>query len=217
MNKRFYFLVATLAILALALSACNNPRAESAGVWYNPFSWGDQTLTQSLEVGCVGGATSTVVDNSIYPCPEPTAPAVEVKPNEADLCADQVNPAWGNLAEKNTLTQAVYETWALDVQANGGAIFGASKCSLPVDSRVFGPADEVAGSGPTQLVTDYRFNAIWHPEVDATYEVAAGCVFEPLFAQGDAPVAVYRAPGTVRLQNNVSNGVSLVGIVTCGN
>jgi len=210
MNKRFYFLVATLAILALALSACNNPRAESAGVWYNPFSWGDQTLTQSLEVGCVGGATETMVANSTYPCPatETAAP---------DLCRDEVNPTWGNLIEKNSLAQKVYQAWLADVRANGGAVFGASKCSLPVDSHVFGTADTVDKAGPAQLVTSYRFDGIWHPEVDAAYKVAGDCVFEPLFAQGDAPIAVYRAPGTVRLQNNVSNGVSLVGIVTCGN
>lgn len=132
-----------------------------------------------------------------------------------DLCADQVNPAWGNLIARNSLQQSVYEAWLVDVTANGGAVYGASKCSLPVDSRVFGPTDLVKGSGPAQLVTDYRFSGIWHPSVDASYSLASGCTFEPQFSQGDAPVAVYRAPGTVRLTNNVSNGVSLVGQVTC--
>jgi len=60
-----------LSILVVAvLTGCNNPRAGSTGVWYNPFSWGDQTLEQSLEEGCVGGATETVVDGSTYPCPD---------------------------------------------------------------------------------------------------------------------------------------------------
>ena len=144
-------------------------------------------------------------------------PAAETAPAAApvDLCADQVNPAWGNLIAKNSLQQSVYETWLADVAANGGTIFGASKCSLPVDSHVFGPTDTVDKAGPAQLVTDYRFSGIWHPSIDASYKLAGGCTFEPQFAQGDAPIAVYRAPGTIRMTNDVSNGVSLIGQVTC--
>ena len=85
MNKRLYFPVAILAILAVGLTACNNPRAESAGVWYNPFSWGDQTLTQSLEAGCVGGATETMVANSTYPCPEIVETAPAPAPTDAEF------------------------------------------------------------------------------------------------------------------------------------
>ena len=215
MKKRDYLYIA-LVVLAVLAVWNYGPAALSASGRFLSGGWTAMTAipAETAAEAIVAEAANAQVPPTV---PAPTAPAVEVKPNEADLCADQINPAWGNLIEKNTLVQVVYEAWLADVQANGGAVFGASKCSLPVDSRVFGPADEVAGSGPTQLVTDYRFSAIWHPEVDTTYEVAAGCVFEPLFAQGDAPIAVYRAPGTVRLQNNVSNGVSLVGIVTCNN
>ena len=215
MRTRDYIAIAGVVLLVLVLWNYG-PAALSASGRFLSGGWTAMTAipAETAAEAIVAEAANAQVPPTV---PAPTAPAVEVKPNEADLCADQINPAWGNLIEKNTLVQVVYEAWLADVQANGGAVFGASKCSLPVDSRVFGPADEVAGSGPTQLVTDYRFSAIWHPEVDTTYEVAAGCVFEPLFAQGDAPIAVYRAPGTVRLQNNVSNGVSLVGIVTCNN
>lgn len=85
MNKRVYFPLAILAILALALSACQNPRAAEPGKWYWPPSWGDQTLAASLEAGCVGGATETVIANSIYSCPSAeTAPAPPV-PTDAEF------------------------------------------------------------------------------------------------------------------------------------
>jgi len=215
MKKRDYLYIALVVLAVLAV--WNYGPAAVSWTWQHTAVPTARWIAETNAPTSVAPAETAPGIIKAEPKPPTVADPVEIKPNEADLCADQINPAWGNLIEKNTLVQVVYEAWLADVQANGGAVFGASKCSLPVDSRVFGPADEVAGSGPTQLVTDYRFNAIWHPEVDATYKVAAGCVFEPLFAQGDAPVAVYRAPGTVRLQNSVSNGVSLVGIVTCGN
>lgn len=42
--SRFLFL---FVIAALVLSACNNTAAAQPGVWYNPFSWGDQTAEQT--------------------------------------------------------------------------------------------------------------------------------------------------------------------------
>lgn len=36
-----------LLIAAIVLSACNNNAAAKPGVWYNPFSWGDQTAEQT--------------------------------------------------------------------------------------------------------------------------------------------------------------------------
>ena len=162
--------------------------------------------------------TTTGAEAKPMPTPEANAPEPTDVPAViyTDLCADRANPAWTSLVERNTLTQAVYEAWLAEVQTNGGAVFGASKCSLPVDSRVFDPAREVSGSGPAQLVTRYRFSGIWNPEADETFTLAAGCGFEPLFGQGDAPVAVFIDGQTIRLQNNVSNGVSVVGMVTCG-
>lgn len=210
MNKRLYVIMAALAILALGLSACANPAADRYGQWWEVNRWWDTPLGVTLAQKCADGRAQVTIGDGIYDCP-----ATEVAPAPVDLCADQVNPAWGNLIAKNSLQQAVYEDWLANVAANGGAIYGASKCSLPVDSHVFGPTDTVDKSGPAQLVTAYRFDGIWHPSVDVTYTLASGCTFEPQFSQGDAPVAVYRAPGTIRLTNNVSNGVSLVGQVTC--
>lgn len=146
----------------------------------------------------------------------PATLAVPAAPAYVDLCDKQVNPAWANLVAKNTLRKEVYELWLADVTANGGSVFGASKCSLPVDSRIFAPGDTVTGSGPTQLVTSYRFDATWRPEVNVTYKLASGCVFTPLFSQGDAPVAIWVTDNTVTMSNNVSNGVSIIGNVTCG-
>lgn len=216
MKKHLYVTLAMLATVALLLSACNDKAAVPADVDYWPWNWGNSTLEATLTRECAGlpAGSSVPVNGAQVPCPttETTAPPPAAP---VDLCADQINPAWGNLFAKNSLQEAVYEAWLANVAANGGAVYGASKCSLPVDSRVFGPDDEVTGSGPAQLVTDYRLSGIWHPSVDASYTLASGCTFQSQFSQGDAPVAVYRTPGTIRLTNNVSNGVSLVGQVTC--
>jgi len=74
--------------LSLLLAACNNPRAEEpASFW--PWTWGDKTLAQSLEEGCAGGATETIIDGSTYPCvaTEPADPIIpcptEEEPAEA--------------------------------------------------------------------------------------------------------------------------------------
>lgn len=142
---------------------------------------------------------------------QPTSPQQEVP----DLCDRQVNPAWETLVTKNSLQREVYEAWRDSVLANGGDIFAPSKCSLPVDSHIFSPSDTINKYGPAQLVTSYRFDAIWHPEVDVTYSVSGGCTFKPLFNQGDAPVAVEIDGAKIHMWNNISNGVSLVGLVTC--
>lgn len=74
MKKNLFSLVVVVVTLSLLLAGCNNPRAESTGVWYNPFSWGDHTLAQSLEKACIGNAVSTVIDGSVYPCPNAKTP-----------------------------------------------------------------------------------------------------------------------------------------------
>ncbi len=150
--------------------------------------------------------------------PETAAPAAPgpVYVNEADLCKDLPNPAWEGLIEKNSLTEKIYMAWLTEVTKSGGAVFGASKCSVAVDSHIFAPGDLINKSGPAQLVTDYRATSIWHPSVDASYKLGANCVFQPWFSQGDAPVGFWTTAGqSVRMANIVSNGVSLVGLVTC--
>ncbi|MCX6727054.1 MAG: hypothetical protein NTY75_04610 [Candidatus Shapirobacteria bacterium] len=69
MKKNLFVFVSVIVLSALILTGCQNPRAEKPGVWYNPFSWGDHTLVQSLKSGCVQGATSTVINGSTYACP----------------------------------------------------------------------------------------------------------------------------------------------------
>lgn len=76
--KRINLTLLVVVVAALFLTGCNNPRAERPGVFYLPWTWGDKTLKQSLEEGCRGGAISTVIDGSTYPCPgyeHPSAPA----------------------------------------------------------------------------------------------------------------------------------------------
>lgn len=62
-------LIVLVALMAIGLAACNNKRAERPAS-LDPRTWGDQTLAVSLEKGCVGGALTTVIDGSTYPCPD---------------------------------------------------------------------------------------------------------------------------------------------------
>lgn len=75
MRKKSLVMLVLILALGLTLSGCNNPRAEKQGVWYNPFSWGDRTLEESLAKGCRGGALSTTIGGSTYQCGNSPAPA----------------------------------------------------------------------------------------------------------------------------------------------
>lgn len=66
-TKKFLPMMMALVIVIL-LTGCNNPRAQEPSKWYLPWTWGDKTLKQSLEEGCQGGALTTNIGGSTYPC-----------------------------------------------------------------------------------------------------------------------------------------------------
>ncbi|MBU4210860.1 hypothetical protein KJ637_05530 [Patescibacteria group bacterium] len=75
MSTKKFRTISILFILAILVTGCQNPQAKKAGVWYAPWTWGDHTLEESLETGCAGGATSTIIKGSTYPCPATEEPA----------------------------------------------------------------------------------------------------------------------------------------------
>lgn len=68
--KRKIMSVLIVSVLMLStLTGCFNKRANGSGIWWNPFSWGDHTLEQTLAKQCADGATETTIGKETYPCP----------------------------------------------------------------------------------------------------------------------------------------------------
>ena len=96
MNKKMLLVVTLLVLVSFMLTACNNPRAEKPGNFW-PWTWGDKILEQSLQEGCIGGATSTVIDGSTYTCPgivqaPPPSPEPVVTATPEDILVITWNP-----------------------------------------------------------------------------------------------------------------------------
>ena len=90
--KRSILLVTLLLIVSILLTGCNNPRAENEAQWYLPWTWGDKTLQQSIEEGCQGGAISTSIAGSVYPCPSTTSDAPAAPTPASPTAAPAVQP-----------------------------------------------------------------------------------------------------------------------------
>ena len=159
MNKRLYFPVAILAILAVGLTACNNPRAESAGVWYNPFSWGDQTLAASLAKECDGlpAGSSAPINGAQVPCPgTEAAPAGTFQGEVAAYAVTTANGWPVDFGENRTMTVQAPENQDLVVNY-GREGFAADGTQVQVCGTALVPAgsklDLVFWAGNAEAVT----------------------------------------------------------------
>ncbi len=177
MKKKLIALTSFALAAALLLSACSNPRAAAPGHWYAPWTWGDQTLAQSLETGCVGGATSTMVAGSIYPCPAAGTPPIDAAP--APTAPEEPSA-------ENLLVAGKWTPWELGnlvieqaIQVRPGRPFEGN--IRPVDGAVY------------QLLTDYRNEdaTTWVPGLHLyEYDLPSGWSAEYVGAQGDTNVTV---------------------------
>lgn len=93
MKTRFSILAA-LATLALALSACVDEAANPADVDYWPWNWGNRTLESTLADKCEGLPTgsSVAVNGNQVPCPAlEAAPAPEYQGEVASYAVTVAN------------------------------------------------------------------------------------------------------------------------------
>lgn len=149
MRKNQFVKLFVVLAAGILLAACQNPRAESEGVWYFPWTWGDRTLAQTLTERCTGGATSTQVGSEQYACPDSNQ--AQVKANEGDSQSE-------TLVTTETSDQ-VSSTGPTTREETDLLLFGADANGKPLDILVqIGTESMPDPRDQTRTVGGYQFN-----------------------------------------------------------
>ena len=197
-------------VLAFSLAACD----------------GASNLNAPLDQPNIPATVQASVDATMT-ASEATAPTPPAKPTSASgpvakaavaepaVGCDQslINPHWTAYLASDAGLKAVYDEWLARVQGGGAKVYAPTECNFPVDSHIVADGGTIDKPGPVQLVSKTFRAGQWTSSFHGVYKLAAGFSLRVLFDQGDAPVAVTISGDTVYLDNDFSNGVSVVGIV----